>query len=77
MAFCEYKNILGEPNKGFHIHFFGFALFDLIGTIIITFILMLASKQYFNNISHSLLFGIILLILLVIGEYLHHLFCII
>lgn len=74
---CQYKYILGEPNKGVHTHYFGFAIGDLIGTVIIAFIIMLYSKQYFSSISHSLLFGIILLVLLLIAEYLHHKFCLI
>jgi hypothetical protein len=72
---CQYKNIFGEPNKGVHTHYFGFALFDLFVTIIVAFILMLYFKKY-TNISHSLTFGIILLILLLIAEYLHKIFCI-
>ena len=75
---CEYKNILGDPNKGFHTHYFGFAIMDLVGTIIIAFLIMLYyKKKYKTNLSHSLVFGIILLILLLIAEYLHKLFCII
>lgn len=72
---CQYSNILGEPGKGFHTHYFGFAIFDLVMTIIVAFILMLYFKKY-TNMSHSLTFGIILLILLIIGEYLHKIFCI-
>jgi hypothetical protein len=73
---CGYKNILGEPGKGFHEHYFGFAIFDLIATIIAAFIIMLYLKKY-TSMSHSLTFGIILLILLIIAEYVHKLFCII
>jgi hypothetical protein len=77
MSFCKYKYILGKPNEKFHTHYFGFAIGDLIGTILISFIIMLYIRKYFISISNSLLFGIILLIILVIAEYLHHKFCLI
>lgn len=73
---CVYKNILGEPGKGIHTHYFGFAIFDLVMTVIIAFILMLYLKKYVN-ISHSLTFGIILMIMLLFAEYIHKFFCII
>jgi hypothetical protein len=76
---CQYKHILGKPNEGFHKHYFGFAIFDLIATVIAAFLLMLYFKNkttLFGNLSHSLIFGIILLILLIIAEYLHIIFCI-
>lgn len=74
---CEFKNILGEPKKGMHVHYFGFAIIDLLLTIIVAFVLMLCVKKYINiNISHSLTFGIILLIFLLMGEYFHIKFCI-
>lgn len=75
--YCKYKYLLGVPNIGFHKHYFGFAIFDLIGTIIIAFIIMLLIKKKINNISHSLLFGIILLLLLIVAEYLHKKVCLI
>ncbi len=73
MSLSQYKNSLGEPNKGFHTHYFGFAIGDLLLTMIISFLIMLYTKKYFN-ISHSLVFGIVLLILLLLAEYLHKLF---
>jgi hypothetical protein len=78
--YCEYKDILGTPNEGFLKHYFGFAIFDLIGTVIIAFILMIVLRKNVNrivDISNSLLFGIILLILLIIAEWLHHIFCVV
>jgi hypothetical protein len=77
MDWCKYKYALGVPNQGLHKHIFGFAIFDLILTIIIAFIIMLFTKKYFDNISHSLLFGILLLIILIIAEYIHHKVCLI
>lgn len=76
MDLCKYKNSLGMVGEGFHMHYFGFAVGDLLLTIIASFIIMLFVKKYVNNISHSLLFGIILFILLMIAEYLHVIFCI-
>ena len=75
MELCKYKNMLGVSDKGFHTHYFGFAVGDLILTMIVSFIIMLYIKKYFT-ISHSLLFGIILLTLLILAEYLHVIFCI-
>jgi hypothetical protein len=76
MSFCQYKYILGKPNEGLHTHVFGFAIGDLLMTMILAFIIMEYVKQNITStISHSLLFGIILLILLLISEYLHHMVC--
>lgn len=75
MLHCKDKHILGKPNEGFHKHYFGFAFGDLVATVIFAFMLMLIIKRYIKSISHSLLFGIILLILLIIAEYLHYIFC--
>lgn len=73
---CKYKNILGKPNTGLHKHLFGFAIGDLLLTILLSFIIMLYLKKFVSKISHSLLFGIILLVLLLIAEYIHYIFCI-
>jgi len=76
MNLCQYSQSLGVPNVGIHKHVFGFAIADLLMTMVIAFILMLFLHQYTTAISHSLLFGIILLILLAIGEYMHKIFCV-
>jgi len=74
---CKYKTALGIPNKGIHKHMFGFAIADLIMTIIGAFLLMLYIKKNYNiKISHSLTFAIILLIFILIGEWMHDIFCI-
>ena len=40
MNLCQYKNIFGLPGIGFHNHFgFGFAILDLIATIIIAYLI--------------------------------------
>lgn len=79
MNLCKYSKLLGTPNMKLHTHYFGFAIFDLIGTMIISFILTyIIKKQICKNkkLSFSLIFSIILLILVSIGEYLHNIFCI-
>ena len=73
---CKYKNIIGEPNKGIHTHVFGFALFDLLVIMLAAFLIMKFLKQYVPYMSHSLLFGFVLLVLLLLGDYLHKLFCV-
>ena len=68
MRLCQYKNILGEPRKGFHsIRIFDFAILDIIGTIIIALVL-----SYATNIKFTKLF----IILLLLGIFLHWLFCV-
>jgi hypothetical protein len=65
---CKYKDILGKPNEGFHkTRFLGFALNDIIGTIIIGIII----SKIFN---YDLFKTYILLILFVI--FIHKLFCV-
>ncbi len=44
--FCEYKDIFGKPNEGFHKdRIFGLAAWDLLGTIIIIII----AVNYYNS----------------------------
>lgn len=66
-SLCPYSDIAGKPGKGFHVHFFGIAIFDLLGTILL-------------SIIFSYLFSfpawIILIILLIIAEILHYIFCV-
>lgn len=77
MKFCKYKKLLGIPNFGIHTHMFGFALFDLILTIIVVFFITICIKKIYKlKISFSLTFSIILLLFILIGEYLHNVFCI-
>lgn len=71
---CKYKNFLGEPNLKFHKHFFGFAINDLIGTIILAYLYVtIKEKRIFPRIS-SVVTSFIILFL--IGEYLHLIFCV-
>lgn len=68
MLFCKYKNIFGEPNKGVHKpKILGFAIIDIIGTIILAIIVAKIFRASFIKT---------LIILFVIGEVLHWLFCV-
>lgn len=68
MNLCKYKDVFGKPNEGFHSTRIGpFALLDILGTIIIAYIL---SKIWLVSFSYSLFCVFIL------GELLHWLFCV-
>lgn len=66
--FCKYKNIFGFSNTGFHSHFiFGFAIFDLIGT----YLLSLFVKKYIKKSTFIIFISLIILSILI-----HKLFCV-
>lgn len=66
--FCKYKNIFGEPNTGIHKkRFLGIALNDLLGTIIIAFLISLIYKTQFI---------LTFVILFIIAQILHIVFCV-
>ena len=66
--FCKYKNIAGEPGKGIHSYrIMDVAILDVIGTIIIAFII-----SYFSGYSFPLVLGV----LFFSGIFLHRLFCV-
>jgi hypothetical protein len=66
----KYKNILGEPGKGFHSQrIFGMALYDIIGTILIT--LLWAYIEGDNSLQNLLY---IFFIVFVIGQIFHIVF---
>ena len=66
MIFREYRNILGEPKKGFHEQtLFGVAIYDLIGTFIIAIILSIITGY---PVIKSFLY------LFITGQFLHILF---
>lgn len=70
---CKYKDVLGVPKKGFHsTRFMGFALYDILGTFGIAFII--AFIFYRNSLLKS--FIIISIILFILGIILHRLFCV-
>ena len=65
---CKYKDIFGKPNEGVHSYrVFNIAIFDLILTVLIAYII-----SYLFNID----FIKILVLLLLLGIVLHHLFCV-
>lgn len=65
---CKYSTIGGIPGEGFHSQrIFGFALNDIIGTIVIA-----AITSFLTKIS----FWFSLIAWFVLGEILHFLFCV-
>lgn len=63
---CPYKNIFGEPKRGFHSdRLFGFAVGDTLGTILLAGLIAYLWKLEFWRT---------LLSTFVIGEILHYLF---
>jgi hypothetical protein len=68
MDLCQYKNILGEPDKGIHSYrFMGVAIADVILTFIGAFLI-----SYFNKFS----FIYTLICLFLLGIILHKIFCV-
>ena len=66
---CKYKDIFGKPDEGIHSYrIMNIAIFDLIGTMIILYLI-----SYFTNIDFI---KILLLLLLIIGILCHHIFCV-
>jgi hypothetical protein len=65
---CEYKDLFGKPNEGFHkTRLFGLAAYDLIGTIILIIVISVLSGI---NILSVALFVSVLTILM------HRVFCV-
>ena len=68
---CKYKNIFGDPNKGFHSsRLFGLASNDLIATIILTILIIFFYKQNITNAIKTIL----MMFLFVIS--IHRIFCV-
>lgn len=66
--FKKYSNIFGKPKTGFHSYrVFDVAIFDLLGTILISGLI-----SYSFNFNFLLVF----IILLIIAILLHRLFCV-
>ena len=66
--FCNYKEIFGKPNEGFHSARIGpFASNDLIGTIILSILLSFL-------MNWSFIFSFIILMIVAIS--MHKLFCV-
>jgi len=65
---CKYKDALGKPEKGVHSYrFMGLAVFDVISTFVVAFIISYYTKYSFIYIS---------IFLFVLGIILHRLFCV-
>jgi len=64
---CKYANVLGKPGEGAHKHVAGIAVFDLVGTILIAFLVARLFRWKF---------WLVLTVLLVLGVILHRLFCV-
>jgi len=68
MDLCKYKNALGEPGKGVHSYrLFGIAIADVVMTIIAAYMI-----SYFFKTR----FWYTLIILFLLGIFLHHIFCV-
>jgi len=68
MSLCQYKDIFGIPGKGNHsIRFFGFALFDIILTIVASIVIAYVFDKNF---------WVSLFVLFAVGELLHVIFCV-
>ena len=65
---CQYKSILGDPGTGFHsTRIMSFALWDIVGTIVMSWVLSKYSKMSFVK-STVVMFAVAVL--------LHWLFCV-
>jgi hypothetical protein len=65
--FCKYKNSLGIPGKGVHVHYMGIAYKDVIGTILIAVLIaFLYHMPLWIAIGGMFVLGILL----------HRLFCV-
>ena len=65
---CKYKDIFGEPNKGAHsIRVFNLAVVDVVLTLLLAWVIMYYSEKNY---------WVILFILIIIGIFLHWLFCV-
>jgi hypothetical protein len=65
---CKYKDALGKPGKGVHsTRFTGVAVFDVIATLVVAFIISYSTKKSFLMIA---------VILFILGIILHRLFCV-
>ncbi len=66
--FCSYKNIFGEPGKGFHAtRVFGLAAYDVLGLLLLNW----AISYYYQMDFFPLLCILILLTIII-----HYLFCV-
>ena len=64
---CIYKDSLGTPGQGFHTHFLGVAILDVIGTILVAELL----SYVFNWNIYLTMIAVFLT-----GIVLHRIFCV-
>jgi hypothetical protein len=68
MSLCKYSEIFGIPKTGFHkLRIFGLAAGDLLGTILIAFLISRFTKIHFFKVF---------VILMLLSILLHLLFCV-
>ena len=68
MSVCQYKDVLGKPNEGFHKQrLLGMARNDLLGTVAISVVIGLLIKK---NVF------LVFIIIFLIGVLLHLIFCV-
>lgn len=68
---CKYKHALGVPGKGVHKHYMGIAYMDVIGTIVIAWLIYM----FVPGLKKTSLVTITIF-LFVFGIILHRLFCV-
>ena len=74
MSLCKYKNIFGEVNTGIHsIRICNIAIFDVLGTIIISILLQFLLLYVF---SFYIDLTLIVIAMFSLGILLHRLFCV-
>jgi hypothetical protein len=67
-SLCPHKNILGTPNEGIHQYrILNIAIADVIGTIVVSYLLAKQLKQDFK---------LMLIVIFLLGIILHRLFCV-
>lgn len=72
---CKYKDIFGKPGQGIHsTRIFGYAFYDIVFTIIFSFMITYLNVFKFKN--KSITFWVVLTSLLILGTLLHILFCV-
>ena len=65
--FCQYRDALGKPNQGVHKHYLGIAVFDLVATIILGYLIW-----KFTGVNPWVLAVVIAIITVLV----HRLFCV-
>lgn len=72
--FSRYKNLFGEPGKGFHsLRLFNVAVLDTVGTYLISYLLAYFFTSKEKRFKYTLL---IFTALMLLSLYLHRLFCV-